>query len=120
MNLVDRNNLRKRRKRRSRIKGDKMIPRLVVYRSNKRVYLQLVDDTEGKTLGGIRGEIYSKKENGIETAFKAGEKIGKLAGKLGIKKAVFDRSGYKFHGRVKAVYEGAAKSGLLFSEKKKK
>jgi large subunit ribosomal protein L18 len=120
MNLISRENLRQKRKKRVRIKGSKRIPRLSIFKSNKRIYLQLIDDKEKKTLGGVRSDLYSKGKNGIDISFQTGEKIGKIAKKMGIKQAVFDRSGYKFHGKVKAVYEGAFKAGLVFSKAKKK
>ena len=116
MSPLSREIIRKKRKKRIKVKGTKNIPRLSVYRSNKRVYVQLIDDDAQKTLQGVRGEIYTKGSQGIVTAFQAGEKIGKLAVKAKIERAVFDRGGYKFHGQIKAVCEGALKGGLKFSK----
>ncbi|MEA3273609.1 MAG: 50S ribosomal protein L18 [Patescibacteria group bacterium] len=116
MHLLSREIARKQRKKRIQVKGTKDVPRLSVYRSNKRVYLQLINDDTQKTLQGVRGEIYAKGSQGIAMAFQAGEKIGKLAVKAKIERAVFDRGGYKFHGQIKAVHEGALKGGLKFSK----
>lgn len=93
---------------RSTIKGTNERPRLSIFKSNKYIYLQLVDDLEGKTLAA------SKIESGIDNAKKAGSEIAKLAQDKGINKVVFDRSGYKYHGIVKAAADGARDGGLDF------
>ena len=108
---------RKRRHKRicSIIKGTKDRPRFSVFRSNKCVFLQLIDDIKGITLISVNeNEIKSKKEDKTQKAFKAGELFAEKALKLKIKKVLFDRGGYKYHGRVKAVAEGAKKGGLKF------
>ena len=112
--------LRKKRKRRINIIGSKKTPRLSIFRSNRRMYLQLVDDENGKVLGGVlsKDSMDSKnKINKISAAFACGAEIGKLARKLKITRAIFDRGGYRFHGRIKAVSEGAQKEGLNFKKK---
>ena len=91
--------------------------RLVVHRSNKHIYAQLIDDKKGVTLvstGDLGKEIKGKKSNKTEAAFFIGEKIAEKAAKKGVKTVTFDRSGYKYHGRIKAVAEGARKGGLNF------
>ena len=89
---------------RSKIFGTKERPRLSVFRSNKYVFLQIIDDSAGKTILGIRSS--SPKE--------AGKNIALLAKEKNIKKIVFDRGGYPFKGRVKEVAEGAREGGLEF------
>ena len=94
---------------RKQIIGTKDIPRLNVYRSNKNIYVQLIDDENGVTLASA-----SVKGRNIEAATKVGESIAKEAKKLKISKVVFDRSGYLYHGRVKAVADAARENGLEF------
>jgi large subunit ribosomal protein L18 len=109
---------RKRRHQRIRKKvvGSAAKPRLYVFRSNHHIYAQLVDDTQGKVLFGAssvsKSGLKSKKK--IEVANEVGKKIGKLALEKGIKEVAFDRGGYKYHGRVKALAEGAREVGLKF------
>lgn len=91
--------------------------RLTVHRSNKHIYAQLIDDKKGVTLvsaGDLGKETKGKKSGKTESAFFVGEKIAERASKKGIKTVAFDRSGYKYHGRIKAVAEGARKGGLNF------
>ncbi len=97
-----------RRRIRSTIQGTAERPRLSVYKSNTSTYLQLIDDMAGVTLAA------SKAKSGVENAKKAGEDLAKLAQEKGINKVVFDRSGYKYHGIVKAAAEGARDGGLQF------
>lgn len=94
---------------RKQIIGTKDIPRLNVYRSNKNIYVQLIDDENGVTLASA-----SSKGKNIEAATKVGESIAKEAKKLKISKVVFDRSGYLYHGRVKALADAARENGLEF------
>lgn len=90
-------------------------PRLVVTRSNKFVYAQIVNDTKGVTLASASDlAMRSEKKSKLERAKEIGENLAKLAAKKNIKKVVFDRAGYKYHGRVKAVAEGARIGGLEF------
>ena len=106
-----RNDMRKVRHERIRklIIGTKDVPRLNVYRSNKNILVQLIDDEAGTTLASA-----SVKGKNIESAAKAGEAIAKEAKKLKITKVVFDRGGYLYHGRVKALADAARESGLEF------
>ena len=108
-----------RRKIRSRYKIEKSSnrPRLSVYRSNKHIYGQIVDDNTGTILAGVssssikrKGEVKGK----IDVSFKTGETLAVKAKKKNISEVVFDRSGYRYHGRVKALAEGARKGGLKF------
>jgi len=100
---------------RKSLSGTAASPRLCVYRSNKNIEAQIIDDTKGVTLVSS-SSMTLKLENGsnIEAATKVGEDIAKKALAKGIKNIVFDRSGYLYHGRVKAVAEGARSAGLKF------
>jgi len=102
---------------RKRIAGTADRPRLVVYRSLKHIYAQLVDDQANRTLLGVsdRSKGLGVEGNGkIGQAFAAGKLIAERAKDLGVKQVVFDRAGYMYHGRVKAVADGARKAGLEF------
>lgn len=109
------------RKRKRRV-GAKVVgterPRLCVFRSNKEIYGQIIDDAKQKTIISFSSKKLTNKEKekkGKEAiAFLVGEKIAILAKKKKIKKVVFDRSGYKYHGRIKMLAEGARKGGLEF------
>jgi len=108
-------NIREGRHRRVRkkIRGTAERPRLSVYRSLTQIYAQLIDDVHGHTL--ISASTLSlKKGIKIEKARECGKAIAKQAKEKGIKNIVFDRSGYKYHGRIKAVAEGAREAGLEF------
>lgn len=104
---------------RKKVFGDKEKPRLSVYRSSKNIYCQLIDDTTGKTLASASTLIKDIKDklpyNGnVEAAKLVGQKIAEEATKIGITKVVFDRSGYKYHGRVKALADSARENNLVF------
>ena len=100
---------------RKRLSGSDARPRMTVFRSNKQIYVQLVDDVSGKTLGSASSkekEIASKKVNKIEQAKLVGTRIAEIAKEKGIKTVVFDRNGYLYHGRVKNLADAARESGL--------
>jgi large subunit ribosomal protein L18 len=100
---------------RKKIKGTSERPRLTVFRSLKYIYAQLIDDTEGRTIvsaSSLKG--FSGSRDSAEIAKEVGKLIGKLALEKNIQKVVFDRSGYLYHGRIKALAEGARESGLQF------
>jgi large subunit ribosomal protein L18 len=102
---------------RGRISGQKDCPRLCVFRSANHIYAQLIDDDSKKTLVSVKdAEIKDDKtkKGKIEVAFKTGELIAKKAQEKKITKVVFDRGGYKYHGRVKSLAEGARQGGLKF------
>ncbi len=116
-----RNTSRKRRHRRIRYKifGDEGRPRLNVFRSSKHIYAQIIDDREGRTLvsastlePGLKEEL--AEAGHLEAAQKVGELIARRALDLGINEVVFDRGGYLYHGRVKALAEAAREKGLKF------
>ncbi|MCH4156053.1 MAG: 50S ribosomal protein L18 [Muribaculaceae bacterium] len=98
---------------RGRISGTAERPRMSVFRSNKQIYVQFIDDSVGKTLCATssKGITEGKKS---EIAAKVGEAAAKLALEAGITTVVFDRNGYLFHGRVKSLADGARKGGLKF------
>ena len=100
---------------RAKISGTKECPRLCLYRSNKNIEAQIIDDVKGATLVSS-SSMSLKLENGsnIDAAKKVGEDIAKKALAKKIKKVVFDRSGYIYHGRVKALAEAAREAGLDF------
>jgi len=100
---------------RAKIRGTKDRPRLSVFRSNKHIYAQLIDDDRGETLTAASDlELESISGTKTEIACKVGKVLAEKALKLGVKKVVFDRGGYKYHGRVKALAEGARQGGLEF------
>lgn len=104
---------------RKKISGTPERPRLNVYRSNQHIYAQLIDDTKGVTLvsaSTLDAELKNVIENGgnVEAAEKVGALIAKRALEKGIKEVVFDRGGYPYHGRVKALAEAARQEGLQF------
>lgn len=108
---------------RAKVKGTTICPRLSVFRSNKHIYVQLIDDERDQTLVAVSDlEFKNKKEkmplSGIkkksEIAYQIGQLIAKKALEKKIKKVIFDRDGYKYHGRIKAVAEGAREGGLSF------
>ncbi len=102
---------------RKKISGSAAKPRLSVYRSNKDIYVQLIDDANGVTLASAssrQADITAQKVNKVEKSKLVGNAIAKKSEELGIKDVVFDRSGYIYHGRIKAVAEGAREGGLLF------
>lgn len=99
---------------RSKIEGIQAKPRLCVYRSNKFIYAQLIDDRSGKTLYAASDATLKLKGTKVEKAEKVGEALSSEAVKKGIKEAIFDRGSYRYHGRVKALADGARKGGLKF------
>jgi large subunit ribosomal protein L18 len=109
----EKNKIKARRARRTRsnMHGTSARPRLSVFRSAKSTYVQLIDDDNGKTLKMATTKIADKKTK-TEQAFILGQEIAKLAKDAGINEVIFDKGAYKYHGRVKAVAEGARKSGL--------
>jgi large subunit ribosomal protein L18 len=110
--------LRERRHRRVRgkIRGTAERPRLAIFRSNRGIFAQLVDDDAGKTLAAASwvGLAKSFKGDKTEQAAEVGKQLADSAKKVGVESVVFDRGGYLYHGRVKALAEGAREGGLQF------
>lgn len=101
---------------RKKMRGTGEVPRLTVFRSNKYIYAQIVDDHDSKTIVSASDikVAKSQKLNKSEKAKEVGKNLASLATVKNIKKVVFDRGGYKYHGRVKALADGAREGGLLF------
>ncbi|MCB5258892.1 MAG: 50S ribosomal protein L18 [Candidatus Cloacimonetes bacterium] len=103
---------------RKRLSGSSERPRLVVFRSNKHIYAQIIDDSKGITLCSMssKAKDFSLGEAKTKTDVShiVGTKLGEKALAVGIKTIAFDRAGYKYHGRVKALADGARKAGLEF------
>ncbi|MBE7172168.1 MAG: 50S ribosomal protein L18 [Williamsia sp.] len=102
---------------RKKISGTSQKPRLSVFRSNTNIYVQLIDDLNNVTLAAASSkdkDIAAQKTNKTEKSKLVGAAIARKAADLGLKDVVFDRGGYLYHGRVKAVAEGARENGLLF------
>ena len=107
--------LRRRRRVRARVVGSGERPRLSVYRSNRGIFAQLVDDRAGHTVAAVNWtEPELRKLSAAEQAKRAGELLAERAKAAGIETCVFDRGGYKYHGRVRALAEGAREGGLSF------
>ena len=106
-----------RRRIRGRIEGNSTKPRLSVFRSNKEIYAQIIDDITGKTLVAASSrdkEFNSLSGNKIEISSAVGKKLGEKAVANGIETITFDRGGYLYHGRVKSLADGAREGGLKF------
>ena len=101
---------------RAKVSGTSARPRLSVFRSNRGIFAQIIDDEKGKTLVSIstRQKALEDTKTKSEGAERAGELLAKAALKAKIKKVVFDKSGYRYHGRIKALADGARKGGLEF------
>ncbi|MDR0768894.1 MAG: 50S ribosomal protein L18 [Dysgonamonadaceae bacterium] len=99
---------------RGKISGTAKRPRLTVFRSNKQIYAQVIDDLTGRTLAAASSIGITEKAPKKEVASKVGELIALKSKEAGIEAVVFDRNGYLYHGRVKELAESARKSGLKF------
>lgn len=99
---------------RAKIKKDSKYPRLSVFRSNQHIYAQLIDDQQGKTLVSLSDLDIKKKLTKMEKAKEIGQEIAKKALAKKIEQVVFDRGGYKYHGRIKVLAEAARQEGLVF------
>ena len=102
---------------RNKVSGTKKVPRLNVFRSNSNIFAQIIDDEAGVTLvsaSSLDKELKLTNGGNVEAAAKVGELLAKKAKKAKISKVVFDRGGYLYHGRVKALAEAARENGLEF------
>ena len=113
---IDRKAGRQKRHRRVRVhvKGTTQRPRLAVYRSLNHIYAQVIDDGASRTLAAASTVDLKVKGNGVEQATKVGEAIARKAQAAGIKAVVFDRGGFLYHGRIKALADAAREAGLEF------
>jgi large subunit ribosomal protein L18 len=105
--------LKRRRRVRAKIIGSAERPRISVFRSNKGISAQLVDDLSGRTLAAVEWTEFRGTDR-MDQAEKVGKTLAERAKAAGVESAVFDRGGYKYHGRVKALAEGAREGGLTF------
>jgi large subunit ribosomal protein L18 len=106
--------MRRHRRVRGKVAGTAERPRLVVFRSNRGIDAQLVDDQAGRTLASASWKAVGSTGSRIEQANAVGKALAEAAKKAGIEACVFDRAGYLYHGRVKALAEGAREGGLQF------
>jgi large subunit ribosomal protein L18 len=107
--------LRRRRRVRAKVRGSAERPRLSVYRSNRGVFAQLIDDDAGRTLASVSWTEPELRElSSMDQAKRAGQLLAERAKADGIENCVFDRGGYRYHGRVAAVADGAREGGLRF------
>ncbi len=113
-----RNDARQRRhtRVRRRVRGTAERPRLAVYRSNRYIYAQIIDDVKGHTLAAASSQESALRDLNlnVETAAKVGELVGSRAREAGVNAVVFDRGGFKYHGKVKALADAAREAGLEF------
>lgn len=117
MAKLSRNDVRQKRHARVRVKvaGTSECPRLNVFRSNKHLFVQVIDDTKGETLVSASTlELKLEGGNNIDAAAAVGKEIARKAQEKDIKNVVFDRGGYLYHGRIKALAEAAREAGLEF------
>ena len=107
--------LKRRRRVRAKVHGSAVRPRISVFRSNRGIFAQLIDDSAGRTIAAVAWtEEPLRSLSRAEQSGKAGELLAERAKAAGIERAVFDRGGYQYHGRVKALAEGAREGGLSF------
>jgi large subunit ribosomal protein L18 len=107
--------LKRRRRVRAKVRGTAERPRIAVFRSNRGIFAQLIDDDAGRTLAAVNWtEADLRALAPMEQATRAGALIAERAKAAGVDTAVFDRGGYRYHGRVKALAEGAREGGLTF------
>ena len=106
--------LKLKKKIRAKIIGLPECPRLSVFRSNEHIYVQLIDDLAGKTLASASSKKLADNLTKVQASAEVGKEIAKLATSKGVSKVVFDRNGYLYHGRVKALAEAAREAGLQF------
>jgi large subunit ribosomal protein L18 len=108
--------IRRRKRTRTKVHGTASMPRVTVFRSNRHILAQIIDDTTGKTLASVNDKPAKgaklAKNNKTERATQVGNKLAAIAKKAKITKVVFDRGGYKYHGRVKALAEALRKGDL--------
>lgn len=99
---------------RAKLRGTTERPRLVVFRSNKDIYAQIVDDSKGFTLASVGSQKIAEKLKKTDKSVAVGKQIAEMAQQKGITQVVFDRNGYLYHGRVKALADAAREGGLKF------
>ena len=115
LNFKEKRRLKIRKSIRAKISGTKERPRVSVFKSNKAVYAQIIDDMSGNTMVSCSSvEIKKFGKNNVESSKEVGLKLAEKAKKKGIKEVLFDRGGYLYHGKIKSFAEGAREGGLIF------
>lgn len=114
MNRVKQQKTQRQNRVRAKLRHSNGLPRLSVYRSNKHIYAQLIDDSKHTTLFGVSEKLISAKGTKVEVAAVLGKKIAEMAKEKKIKEIKFDKGSYRYHGRVKALAEAAREGGLIF------
>lgn len=99
---------------RRKVHGTAVRPRLTVFRSSKHIYAQVIDDTEGRTIASASSARAAADGNKLDAAKAVGDQVAKACLEKGVEQVVFDRSGYQYHGRVRALAESAREAGLKF------
>lgn len=99
---------------RRKISGTPQRPRLSVFRSNKALYAQVIDDVKGETLAAVSSKELGKEGLNVETSKEVGKKLAEKVKAAGLETVVFDRNGYPYHGRVKAFADGVREGGIVF------
>ena len=113
--MKEQRRLKRQRRVRAKIRGTAQRPRISVFRSNRGLFVQLVDDDLGHTLAAVQWTEDGLRDlKPLEQATEAGKRLAQRAKDAGIERAVFDRGGYRYHGRVRALAEGAREKGLSF------
>lgn len=112
--FLNKNVKRRKLKIREKLSGSTTRPRLTVFRSNKFIYGQVVDDTTGNTLLTMSSKLVNGELNKVDSSFETGKELAKKALEKGISSVVFDRNGYIYHGRIQKFAEGAREGGLKF------
>ncbi|MDO8429416.1 MAG: 50S ribosomal protein L18 [Candidatus Daviesbacteria bacterium] len=106
--------IKRHKKIRKHLRGTTETPRLAVFRSNQHIYAQIIDDAKGLTLAFVSDLKVVKKNSKAEQAYEVGKTLAQKAVALGVKKVVFDRGGFLYHGRIAKLAEGARNGGLSF------
>lgn len=112
--FLNKNSKRRKLRIREKLSGDSLRPRLSIFRSNKFIYGQIIDDTNGKTLLSVSSKLIDGDLNKVDSSYEAGKELAKKALEKGINTVVFDRNGYIYHGRVQKFAEGSREGGLKF------
>jgi len=114
MNIIHNSIERRKLKVRKKLSSNQSLPRLSVFRSNRHIWAQIIDDKKAKTLASTSSKILKTAVSKTQQSQKVGQQIAKLAQKVNITRVRFDRGPYRYHGRVKALAEAARSAGLKF------
>jgi len=117
LNIRKQNRVRRHRRIRRKLFGTSDRPRMALWRSNRYLYVQFIDDEQSVTMAAVSTLGGEGNTKGVEAARELGRRAGAIAAEKGITQVIVDRGGFKFHGRVKAIVDGAVESGLSISSK---